>query len=172
MPTRVRRELEPKWVSWYCAENFPRDLVKLRCPLGPIPNAFKKMYGEGKARKVYRPWRPEVDACVVAPDRIYLIEAKIQKFMDGLSKLPVYKALVEDTPELEDYKGLPVHMRLLMPAHIPWVETAAEKMGVEVVVEAPEFIKEVWKERDKYWTKPMLKKREERKKALKKLGFT
>ena len=171
MSTRIRRELEPKWVSWYVAKTFPRSLVKLRCPLGSIPEHLIKAHGEAKAIRIHRPWRPEVDACVVTEDKIVLVEAKIQKFMDGLSKLPIYKSLVPLTPELTEYKEFPAEMVLLMPAHIGWVEEAAERAGVKVVVEAPEFIKKAWGERDKYWTKPEVEKREKRKKTLRKLGY-
>lgn len=172
MATRTRRDLEPKWVSWYCAKHYSHEIVKLRCPLGPIPEELKKLHGEAKAIKVYRPWRPEVDACVILPGAIRLIEAKIQKFMDGLSKLPVYASLVPVTPELKAWKDLPVEMILLLPSRVGWVMTAAAKMDVAVHIEAPEFILKAWAERDKYWTKPYLKKREERKKKLRELGYT
>ena len=158
-------------MSWYCAQHHKREIVKLRCPLGPIPEELKKMHGEAKAIKVYRPWRPEVDACVIQPRRMVLIEAKIQKFMDGLSKLPVYKTLVPLTPELKPWWDFPIDMILLIPQEIPWIRAAALRMDVAVSTEAPKFIKKEWGERDKYWTKPYLEKREERKKKLKELGY-
>lgn len=172
MATKTRRELEPKWVSWYCAKYYPDDIVKLRCPLGPAPEELRKLYGEAKALKVYRPSRPEVDACVINSAEIRLIEAKVQKFMDGLSKLPVYKALVTDTPELRPWRDLPVSMYLLIPAEIAWVRAAAAKMGVKIHIDAPPFIMEYWQERDKYWTKPYMEKRLARKKKLEELGYT
>ena len=60
--TKVRREIEPRWVSWYIKENYPDAEIRLRCPLGPIPDALKELYGPAKAARVYRPSRPEVDA--------------------------------------------------------------------------------------------------------------
>lgn len=172
MATKTRRDLEPRWVSWYCAKYYPRDIVKLRCPLGPAPEELRKLYGEAKALKVYRPSRPEVDACVILRDKIILIEAKVQKFMDGLSKLPVYKSLVPETPELRAWRDLPVEMYLLLPAQIAWVRRSAANMGVKIHVDAPDFIKEYWEERDKYWTKPYIEKRLKRKKKLEELGYT
>lgn len=171
MATRVRRELEPKWVSWFCAKHHKNDIVKLRCPLGPIPQELKDHYGDAKAIKVYRPWRPEVDALVITDNYIRLIEAKIQKFMDGLSKLPVYKSLVPSTPELKAWRRLPVNMLLLIPTRIGWVIPAASNMGVAISTEAPDEIIKVWNERDKYWTKEAVEKREARKKKLKELGY-
>ena len=171
MATRIRRSIEPRWVSWFCAKNYPKAIVKLRCPLGPIPEELVKLHGEAKAIRVYRPWRPEVDACVILPGAIRLIEAKIQKFMDGLSKLPVYASLVPVTPELKAWRDLPIEMYLLIPTRIGWIMTAAERMGVKVSMEAPPFIVKVWAERDKYWTKPYVERREERKKKLREMGY-
>jgi hypothetical protein len=124
-----------------------------------------------KALRIARPWRPEVDALVIAPKELILVEAKVFKYMDGLSKLPVYRDLIDSTPELEQYKKLPRRMQLLLPAKLDWVETAAKAVGVETVVWAPDWVKAVWEERDKYWTKEAVQAREERKRILKAIGY-
>jgi len=156
-------------VSWYVAKTYPKAQVRLRCPLGPVPDALKDLHGPGKAAAVYRPWRPEVDALVITDVAVTLIEAKIQKYMDGLSKLPVYRDLIPTTPELVEYRHLSVNMVLLLPAQVDWVEAAAKKSGVKVVVEAPDFIKEAWEDRDKYWTPEAIRERERRKKLLRRM---
>jgi len=170
--TRVRRELEPQWVSWFCAKRWPKAIVKFRCPLGPIPEEVKKAHGETAALKIYRPWRPEVDALVIEPGAVTLVEAKIQKFMDGLSKLPIYKSLIPSTPELREWKHLPVLMVLLISERVDWVSAAALQLDVHVVTDAPQFILDVWKERDKYWTKEEVERRQQRKAKLQELGYT
>ena len=170
--TKVRREIEPRWVSQYIKEFYPHAEVHLRCPLGPIPEEYKKLYGPAKAARIYRPWRAEVDALVVTPGALILIEAKIQKYMNGLSKLPVYKALLPSTPEFKpmlETRGILMH--LLLPYPIPWVVKAAERMGVEVIDWVPDWVAEVWEDRDKYWTSEYRLKREERKDLLERLGF-
>jgi len=167
--TRLRRELEPRWVSWYVAKTYPRAQVRLRCPLGPVPEALKDLHGPGKAAQVYRPWRPEVDALVIDETKIILVEAKIQKYMDGLSKLPVYRDLIPTTPELTEFRHLSVNMILLIPAKVDWVEEAAKKSGVRIVVEAPDFIGEAWEDRDKYWTPEAVRERERRKKLIRRM---
>ena len=88
--TKSRREIEPRWVSEYVATHYARHKVRLRVPLGPVPEYLKKAHGTPKAIRIYRPWRPEVDCLVIMPGALVLIEAKIFKYMDGLSKLPVY----------------------------------------------------------------------------------
>lgn len=169
--TKLRREIEPRWVSWYIKEYYPDAEVRLRCPLGPVPLELQELYGPAKAAKVYRPSRPEIDALVILPGALVLIEAKIFKYMDGLAKLPVYKALVPKSAELKVFSNLPVLMHLLIPKAIPWVVAAAPDMGVEVKTVAPDWLLEIWEERDKYWQPEARMKRAERKALLGKLGF-
>jgi len=170
--SKPRRELEPRWVSEYMATTYPRAEVRLRVPLGGIPKETATNYGLLKGLRVYRPWRPEVDAAARWSNKTILVEAKIFKYMDGLSKLPVYKGLVATTPELKAWPS-DIVMELLIPARIPWVVEAAESQGVKVVDHfVPEYIRQVWEERDKYWTKDQVQAREDRKRKLQELGIT
>lgn len=170
--TKPRRELEPRWVSEYMAATYPKAEVRMRVPLGPIPKETQADYGLMKGLRVYRPWRPEVDAAARWTNKTILVEAKIFKYMDGLSKLPVYKSLLPDTPELAHWPT-EVIMELLIPVPITWVLSAAQNVGVRVVSSfVPEYIRQVWDERDKYWTKDAIALREERKRKLQELGMT
>ena len=171
MATKLRRSIEPRWVSWYIKETYPDAEVRMRCPLGRIPAELKALHGPAKAAKVHRPWRPEVDALVILPGALVLIEAKIQKYMDGLAKLPIYKALVPHTAELDVFSDRPVLMHLLLPVKIPWIMDIAKDVGVEVYTLAPDWVLQIWEERDKYWLPEARLKREERKALLEKLGF-
>ena len=168
---RLRREIEPKWVSEYVLQHYAQYPARYRCPLGPIDPQIVKEQGLGKAIRMYRPWRPEVDALVVLPSALLLLEAKVQKFMDGVSKLPVYKSLVPQTPELKEYYSYNVVMRLLTPTEIPWVKTAGANLGVEVHAWATNEVMKIWEDRDKYWTAEAQFNRERRKKAMRDLGF-
>ena len=169
--TKVRREIEPRWVSWYIKENYPDAEIRLRCPLGPIPDELKELYGPAKAARVYRPSRPEVDALVVLDDAILLVEAKILKYMDGLAKLPVYAALVRKTAELDVLMPRKIIMHLLLPRQIPWVRSVAQELGVTVKISSPQWVMDIWEERDKYWTPTARMRRNDRKAILKGLGF-
>jgi hypothetical protein len=171
MATKLRREIEPRWVSEYVSNFYPDDEVRLRCPVGALLPGVAEALGGPKAQKVSRPWRPEVDALVIRKDKLILIEGKIFKVMDGLSKLPVYKSLIPETPELQEHKDKPVDMQLLVVRPLSWVVSAAEKVGVKVVEWAPPWIVSIWEERDKYWAPEAVKRREERKETLKRLGF-
>ena len=169
--TKIRRELETKWVSYYMAATYPESEVRFKVPLGPIPRAVTDSYGFTVGMRVYRPWRPEVDAAAKWFNKTVIVEAKVFKYMDGLSKLPVYKSLVPKTPEL---KGWPakIIMELLIPADIPWVKSAAVDLDVKVVTNfVPGYIKEAWEQRDKYWTKEAVEARDKRKEKMRELGF-
>jgi len=169
--TRPRRELEPRWVSEYMAQTYPKAEVRLRVPLGPIPRELEKEYGLLKGLRVYRPSRPEVDAAARWTNKTILVEAKIFKYMDGLSKLPHYAKLVSKTPELAHWPT-DIIMELLIPADIPWVKADALEWGIRVVTHfVPEYIRQAWEERDKYWTKESMELREERKRKLQELGM-
>jgi len=172
MATKLRREIEPRWVAEYVLANYPEDPVKYRVPLGAIPTDVEERLGPEKARRSFRPWRPEVDALVLQKARLILVEGKIFKYMDGLSKLPIYKSLIPSTPELQAYKALPVDMELLLVRPVSWVTEAAEKAGVRIVLWAPPWIIPIWEERDKYWAPDAVAAREQRKEVLKKLGYT
>lgn len=166
-----RRELEPRWVSEYMAATFPKAEVRIRVPLGGIPKETQQTYGLMKGLRVYRPWRPEVDAAAKWMNKTILVEAKIFKYMDGLSKLPIYKSLLSNTPELAHWPT-DIEMQLLIPAPITWVIQAAVDQGVKVVSSfVPDYIKHAWDERDKYWTRDAVQAREDRKRKLQEAGI-
>jgi len=107
----------------------------------------------------------------VMPGALVLIEAKVFKYMDGLSKLPIYKALIKRTPELKEHRHKPVRMVLLVPRILPWIKAAADEVGVEVRDWVPDWVMKIWEERDKYWTPEATLRRERRKRILRLLGF-
>uniref|UniRef100_A0A7V4CP26 Uncharacterized protein n=1 Tax=Fervidobacterium pennivorans TaxID=93466 RepID=A0A7V4CP26_FERPE len=134
--------------------------------------SLKEKYGLTKGTRVFRPWRPEVDALIVAKDKLILIEAKLYRVYDAVAKLPIYKMLVPETPELSLWRHLPVEMQLLVVKITePW-KSIAEKVGIKLVDWAPSWVQEIFWERDLYWTREAIEMRERRKEVLKRLGFT
>ena len=169
--TKIRAENEAQYVSEYVVKNFKGFTFKLRCPLGTAPDAFIKEYGLRKALHIYRPSRPEVDACIITNEDIVLIEGKIQRVLDGIAKLIVYRDLVETTPELVAYKTLPVRAILVTPKPPLWSKTIADKYNIKMDIYVPKWIEEYWKSQERYWSAEERLKREQRKKALKTFGF-
>jgi len=120
-------------LSEYIRLKLPGVQVRQNCPLGIVPESLIAEYGRSAALRVARKMRPEVDALVITPDFLVLIEAKVVRWVDGLAHLVVYKALVPDTPELEPYAKRPVIMRLVIPFSQENMRSVAERMGVEIV---------------------------------------
>lgn len=169
--TKLRAENEARYVSDYVLQKYPEDMVKYRCPLGKVPESMIKEMGLTKAIGVYRPYRPEVDALVITATHVVLIEGKIFKVMDGLSKLPVYRSLISITPELDLYKKFPTRAVLVTPKQPVWSAPFVEEQNIEIDIFLPEWLEEYYKSQERYWTAEERMKRIERKEVLKGLGF-
>lgn len=169
--TKLRADWEHRYVSDYVLMKYPHDIHKFRCPLGAVPEMWIREMGLGKAVKAFRPYRPEVDAAVITADRIVLIEGKIFKVMDGLSKLPIYRSLIPETPEFDEYKTLPIDAVLVTPKDPGWTRKVAVELSVEIVLYSPDWLKEYYELQEKYWTVEERVKRLKRKEKLKGLEY-
>lgn len=140
-------------LSRYLEKLAPTAIVKQNCPLGIVPESLIIEYGRTQALRVARKMRPEVDALVIEPKQLILIEAKVVRWVDGVSKLALYRALVPDTPELEPYKDRPVNLRLVIPFTQENMLSVARRMGIEVVeFTVPEITEYLTKVLPKYGT--------------------
>lgn len=169
--TKMRTEHEARYVSEYVLQTFPDDIHQFRCPLGRVPESLIKELGLGKAIGMYRPYRPECDALVITNTHVVLIEGKIFKVMDGLSKLPVYRSLVAETPELDLYKKFPTRAILVTPKQPVWSAPFVQEQGIEIDIFLPDWLEEYYKSQEQYWTAEERMKRLGRKEVLKGLGF-
>ena len=169
--TKQRQEWETRYVSDYVLQNYPNDRVQYRVPLGKVPESLIKELGLLKAIGIFRPYRPEVDALVITKDTLVLIEGKIFKVMDGLSKLPVYKSLIPETPELELYKKFPVRAVLVTPKEPVWAAPFIDAQEIFVDIFRPDWLEEYYQAQERYWTPEERMKRLQRKEVLKGLGF-
>ena len=111
-----------------------------------------------------------MDAVAVENGRLVLIEAKVFKIVDGLSKLPTYKTLVPSTPELSPYHGLPIIMRLVAPWTSETMEVMAKGLGVEIVVFNPDWIRDYVQQYHNYWQREYREAREEKMRLRRALG--
>ena len=117
-----------------------------------------------------RPFRPEVDAVVILPGAMVLIEAKVWNVVNGLAKLPMYKSLVPFTPELKPYTHLPIIMELVVAKTNDNLEIMARDAGVRLRLYAPDWILQVLKDMENYWTKEYREERERKMEARRQLG--
>lgn len=169
--TKLRANWEQRYVSDYVIEKFPHNMHKFRCPLGAVPHEWVAEMGEAKALKAFRPYRPEVDAAIITDDAIIIIEAKIFKVMDGISKLPVYRSLIPETPEFREYRGLKTRAILVTPKDPGWTRRVAEENHIEIDIYKPTWIAEYYEKQERYWTAEERLERLKRKKVLGELGY-
>jgi hypothetical protein len=119
---QVEKRLTAEWMK----ANFPDGGYWLNFPLGSIDPALANTGAAYSARR-------RVDGLAVTKVDLQLIEMKVWKPLDGIDKLPVYKALVPVTPELVYYNKLPIRMIMVTPRATPQIMDSAKVMGIEVV---------------------------------------
>jgi len=161
---RKNRQVETRLVAEYLKERYSEFTFIIKQPLGAISEDLMKREGYERALKVMRPFRPEVDAVVILPHFLLLIEAKVWNVVNGLAKLPLYKALIPVTPELKQYRPREVMMQLVVGWTNPNLETMARAMDVEVKVYYQGWLGEIVEGMHKYWTREY---QDERQKKLK-----
>ena len=169
--TKKRANPEARYVSEYCLLKYPDDTIKLRVPLGTAPESIIKEMGLARTLRQFRPYRPEADALVIRSDSLVLIEGKIIKVLDGLSKLIVYRDLLKYTPELEPFKDFPITAILVTPKPPLWFLKVATDFDIAYDIYAPDWLTEYYNKQDTYFTKAERLERFKRSQALDKLGF-
>lgn len=146
------QQREGRLIAEYIAEKFAKDRVIFGCPLGPVPEKMIATLGPRKALRMARGLRPEVDALVIRDHQLILVEAKIQRWVDGIAKLPLYKSLIPTTPELQEYKDYEAEMRLCFPWASETIEEAARNAGVVLDVYHQPWVDDYLTELGKYWS--------------------
>ena len=162
MPARKNRQVEGKMLSEYLLKTYPKYPQLIAQPLGVVSDSLMAQVGYKAAIGYSRPSRPEVDAVVILPRYLILIEAKVWNIVNGLAKIPLYKSLVPSTPELKPYLDKEIIMELVVGWLDPNLETMARDMGVRVVVYNPPWLSEIVNGLHNYWTKEYREARDEK----------
>jgi hypothetical protein len=149
---RKNQQVESRMISEYMLQNYSKFTYTLAVPLGSLPQELLTSQGMARTMGIMRPYRPEVDALVVLPRYILIIEAKVWNVINGLSKLPLYKSLVPTTPELQQYMPREVLMQLVVGWTNPNLERMARDSDVSVVVFCPPWLQEIVNKMHDYWT--------------------
>jgi hypothetical protein len=152
MASRKSRQVEVRMVAEYLKENYSEYTFITKQPLGKVSGDLMAEVGYKRAIGLTRPFRPEVDAVVILPGALVLLEAKVWNVINGLAKLPMYRSLVPFTPELKQYWKLPIVMELVVGWTNPNLEIMARDANVRLRVYCPEWINEVVEGMHHYWT--------------------
>jgi hypothetical protein len=159
---RKSQQVESRMISEYMFEHYASFTYTLAVPLGSLPSSLLETQGLAKTIGIMRPYRPEVDAAVVLPRHLIIIEAKVWNLINGLSKLPLYKSLVPTTPELQQYMPREVLMQLVVGWTNPNLDRMARDAGVDIIVFCPPWLKEVVDKMHNYWTSDYRAEREQK----------
>ncbi len=159
---RKSRQVEVRLVAEYLKETYSKYTFITKQPLGKVPEELMTEFGYKRAIGMTRPYRPEVDAVVLLPGALVLVEAKVWSIINGLAKLPMYKSLVPFTPELQQYNKLPIIMELVVGWTNSNLEIMARDAGVRLRVYCPDWLKPVVQSMQDYWTSDYRRAREEK----------
>lgn len=146
MPEQKRREVERRLAAEWMATTYEGKEYFLNYALGPLPAGITDM-------RLAMPWLRKVDGLAILDGTVHLVEFKVWTPLDGIDKLPVYRAAVPHTPWLGAAKDYPVLMRLVTPRSNPGLVAQAAMMGIEVVQVSGGWIDEVVKSIEWLWTK-------------------
>lgn len=159
---RKSRQVETRMLSEYVLKTYSAFPVIMDQPLGRVDEELMREEGFLKAVRLVRPFRPKIDAIVILPRHLVLIEAKVWNVVNGLAKLPLYKSLVDFTPELKQYLPRESLMELVVAWSNPNLEIMARDQGVSLRIFTPDWLKDIIESMHKYWTREYQEQREQK----------
>jgi hypothetical protein len=142
MPNEKRQwqPREMRLVSEFLAKMYPKYETRTRVRLGTIhPELHPETLSEAEKAMVgvFRRW---ADAIVFLPDRLILIEAAIRPSPGDISQIELYEYLLPSTPELEQYRNLPVEKLLVYAIEDPVIVTMARGRGIKCTYFKPSWV--------------------------------
>jgi len=139
--TSKRHQLwELRMIGEWLAQTFPDAEWRTNVRLGelqPRDLQGRYTYDELAGLGVWRRW---VDAIVILPDRLLLVEAVLRAHPGKLSVLDLYESLVPHTPELAAYHDRRVQKILLYAVPDPAVDALAGRHQILAIQYVPTFV--------------------------------
>ena len=164
-------QFERRYIAEYVLARWPEGGYQLGVSLGALPENMVKSLGYDAASKLYRPFRPEVDAVKFFPTGLILIEGKVFDIATAIAKLRWYGTLVPLTEELRSWWGMPVTLRVATPRRFPLLEQMAKDSGVELDLFVTEAVLAHAAKYERYWTAPYRQQREAKMQRRRELGL-
>jgi hypothetical protein len=138
--TRSYEWREMRLGSEYVQKRFPGKEVIYRARLGKISEELlKKATGSPKSMSLVSSLR-YVDAIVIDPPRVWLIEFKVDAELGAIAQLEYYKILFLETPDYEKYKSWEIKLLIVTTREITDMVRYAAMKGIEYDVYLPEWI--------------------------------
>ena len=141
-PKQKRTPWEIMMIGEWVATTFPDVAWQTNVRLGShTPRNARGQFTVEELR-LLGVWRRRVDAIVYLPDRLLLVEAVLRSHPGKISTLNLYEMLVPQTPELTQYKHLPIQKTLLYVIEDPVLNILAKKDDILPIQFVPSFFDE------------------------------
>src|SRR5712691_2924014 len=131
---------ESRLVAEWVTQTWPHAIIKFRVDVGDLTPAMSATgLSAAELRKLGRS-RRWVDAMVVEPATVHLVEAKIRLEPGALEQLELYKALFPLTPELAHLQHITPTLHLVFAVEDPALSAIARERGVLVHTFHPPWV--------------------------------
>jgi len=141
-PNRGYTPWEIRMIGEWVSQTFPDVPWQTNVRLGSLTPRNEQGRFTQEELHLLGVWRRRVDAIVVLPDRLLLVEAVLRSQPGKLSTLQLYEALARQTPELAQYQHLPVQKVLLYCIEDPTLTVLAQQQGILCIQFVPSFFDE------------------------------
>jgi hypothetical protein len=135
-----RGQRERRMLAEWLADRYPDAEVWQQVKLGAYQSAFGNENLTQSEQRYVGVFRRYADALVFTPSKLILIEASIPPKPGYISQLKLYHSLVPLTPELGNYRQLPIEMVYLVAFEDPVVTALARREGILVEVFRPQWV--------------------------------
>ena len=107
--------------------------VRLGSPRSEVPRPEMSV----EEQSMIGVWRRWADAVILEGDKVTIVEAAIRPQPGKISQLELYAMLFPMTPEMEPWKGLPLHLTLLYAIEDPATIALARQKGIACIEYKP-----------------------------------
>ncbi len=131
---------EMRLVAEWTVLNYAHAEIRFRVNVGDLSSALDQTgltAAELRALGHSRRW---VDAMVVEPTAVHLVEGKIRLVPGALEQIELYRALFPLTPELAHLRGRPLQLHLVFAVEDPVLTAIARSRGVLVHIFHPPWV--------------------------------
>ncbi|MEM2370602.1 MAG: hypothetical protein QXH51_06840 [Candidatus Bathyarchaeia archaeon] len=120
--------------------NYPPGTWRTNVRLGDKLIAFPAEGLTEEERRLRLAFAASVDAVVLLPKEVHLVEAMVRHEPGVMEDLLAYKELFPYTTGFEPYKDLPIKLILVTPLELGWKGRFYMKYGIHIVHYSPTWI--------------------------------
>jgi len=131
---------ESRLCSEYLASRWPGRHTMQRVRVGQIPSDLPTTHLTPEEVRMLGVWRRWVDALVIDPPTLHVLEVGLIANPGDLSQLELYLRLVPQTPELERFADLRLAGRLVHAVPDPVVRDMCHGRGIACEEYAPPWV--------------------------------